>query len=29
VEIIELLDKCKGKQLEIVKKFIEDIVLAL
>lgn len=29
LEIIELLDKCKGKQLEIVKKFIEDIVLAL
>lgn len=28
-EISELLDSCKGKQLEMIKKFVEDIAMAL
>ena len=28
-EIVELLDQCKGKQLEIIKKFINEIVMTL
>lgn len=28
-EILELLEQCKGKQLEIIKKFISEIVMTL
>lgn len=28
-DILELLEQCKGKQLEIIRKFISEIVMAL
>lgn len=28
-EVSDLLENCKGKQLEMIKKFVEEIVMAL